>query len=65
MTKMPLIGYFPNDIGPVRGPVVFYCVVLLILGVVGCVEGVVYLITLGRLTEISLQLGKACYPCSR
>ena len=28
-------------------------------------EGVVYLTSSGRLTEIGLQLGKACYPCSR
>ena len=27
-------------------------------------EGVVYLATLGRPTDIGLQLGKACYPCS-
>ena len=33
--------------------------------VVGCGEGVVYLASLGRSTDIGLQLGKACYPCSR
>ena len=35
------------------------------LGVVGSGEGVVYLTSPGRPTEIGLQLGKACYPCSR
>ena len=30
-----------------------------------CGEGVVYLTSPGRPTEIGLQLGKACYPCSR
>ena len=34
-------------------------------GVVRCGEGVVYLTSLGRPTGIGLQLGKACYPCSR
>ena len=34
------------------------------LGVVGWCEGAVYLISLGRPTDIGLQLGKACYPCS-
>ena len=34
-------------------------------GVVGCDEGVVYLLSSGRLTDIGLQLGKACFPCSR
>ena len=54
------------------------CVILLILsipyqingqdqpmqGVVGWCEGAVYLTSLGRPTDIGLQLGKACYPCS-
>ena len=31
-------------------------------GVVGCGEGVMYLMSLGRTTEFGLQLGKACYP---
>ena len=35
------------------------------LGVVGCGEGVVYLMSPVGLTEIGLQLGKACYPCRR
>ena len=35
------------------------------LGVVGWCEGVVYLALSGRPTDIGLQLGKACYPCSR
>ena len=33
--------------------------------VVGWCEGVVYLTSPGRPTDIGLQLGKACYPCSR
>ena len=35
------------------------------LGVVGSGDGVVYLTSPGRPTEIGLQLGKACYPCNR
>ena len=34
-------------------------------GMVGCGEGVVYLASPGRPTDIGLQLGNACYPCSR
>ena len=34
-------------------------------GVVGWCEGVLYLTSPGRPTDIGLQLGKACYPCSR
>ena len=34
-------------------------------GVVGCGKGVVYLTSPGRPTDIGLQLGKACCPCSR
>ena len=34
-------------------------------GGVGWCKGVVYLVSPGRPTEIDLQLGKACYPCSR
>ena len=33
--------------------------------IVGCGEGGVYLTSPGRPTDIGLQLGKACYPCSR
>ena len=33
-------------------------------GVVGWCEGAVYPTSLGRPTDIGLQLGKACYPCS-
>ena len=33
--------------------------------VVGCGEGVMYVTSPGRPTEIGLQFGKACYPCSR
>ena len=36
-----------------------------LLGVVGWCKGVVYLTSPGRPTDIGLQLGKACYPCSR
>ena len=36
-----------------------------LVGVVGWCEGVVYLTSPGRPTDIGLQLGKACYPCSR
>ena len=36
----------------------------LVLVVVGWCEGAVYLTSLGRPTDIVLQLGKACYPCS-
>ena len=35
------------------------------VGVVGWCEGVLYLTSPGRPTDIGLQLGKACYPCSR
>ena len=35
------------------------------VGVVGWCKGAVYLTSQGRPTDISLQLGKACYPCSR
>ena len=33
--------------------------------VVRCGEGVVYLMSPRRPADIGLQLGKACYPCSR
>ena len=33
-------------------------------GVVGWCEGAVYFTSPGRPTDIGLQLGKACYPCS-
>ena len=33
-------------------------------GVVGWCEGAAYLTSPGRPTDIGLQLGKACYPCS-
>ena len=36
-----------------------------VVGVVGWCEGVVYLTSPGRPTDIGLQSGKACYPCSR
>ena len=36
----------------------------LTLGVVGWCEDAVYLTSLGCPTDIGLQLGKACYPCS-
>ena len=34
-------------------------------GMVGWCEGVLYLRAPGRPIDIGLQLGKACYPCSR
>ena len=34
-------------------------------GMIGCGEGVMYLKSPGRPTDIGLQLGKVCYPCSR
>ena len=36
-----------------------------IAGVVGWCESAMYLVSLGRPTDIGLQLGKACCPCSR
>ena len=44
-----------------------YCfhLVHLTIGVVGCGDGVLYLMSLGRPTDTGLQLGEACYPCSR
>ena len=42
----------------------FQHVFLMVVGVVGWCEGAVYLRSLGRPTDIGLQLGKACYPCS-
>ena len=33
--------------------------------VVGWCEGVMYFLSPGRPADIGLQLGKACYPCSR
>ena len=32
---------------------------------VGCGEGVMYLMLLGRPKDIGFLLGQACYPCSR
>ena len=42
-------------------PLKFDC----ICGMVGRCESGVYLISPGRPTDTGLQLGKACYPCSR
>ena len=39
--------------------------ILMRLDTLGSGNGVVYLTSPGRPTEIGLQLGKACYPCSR
>ena len=50
------------------GATFYYCIntnYQFVKGVVGSGNGVVYLTSPGRLTEIGLQLGKACYPCSR
>ena len=38
---------------------------ILFWGMVGWCEGVLYLTAPGRPIDIGLQLGKACYPCSR
>ena len=35
------------------------------MGVVGCGEGIVYLTSPGRPTDIGFELGKDCYPYSR
>ena len=35
------------------------------VGLVGRCEGVVNLTSPGRPTDLGLELGKACYPCSR
>ena len=40
-------------------------ILLSIEGVVGWCESVMYLMSQGRPADIGLQLGKACYPCSR
>ena len=42
-----------------------YCVATPSEVVVRCSKGVVYLTSPGCPTDIGLQLGKACYPCSR
>ena len=42
----------------------FLLILLMEVGVVGWCEGAVYLRSPGRPTDIGLQLGKACYPCS-
>ena len=57
MEKMLIIsnGFSSEASGPV---------LLKFHGVVGWCEGAVYLTSLGRPTDIGLQLGKACYPCS-
>ena len=41
-----------------------YNILIIFVVVVGWCEGAVYLTSLGRPTDIGLQLGKACYPCS-
>ena len=64
--------YCPPPFEEKRRDTVFgfpWCVVrgseFLISGVVGWCEGVMYLMSSGRPADIGLQLGKACYPCSR
>ena len=57
-----------EDIDHLLSPLVYHPLWLLIgkaKGVVGWCKGVVYLTSPGRQTDIGLQLGKACYPCSR
>ena len=41
-----------------------FIIIYSLSGVVRWCEGVMYLTSLGRPTDIGLQLGKACYPCS-
>ena len=49
----------------IKNEMMFYRISrLMLVGVVGWCEGAVYLTSLGRPTDIGLQLGKACYPCS-
>ena len=36
-----------------------------IMGLVRCGEGIEYLMSPWRPTDIGFQLGNACYPCSR
>ena len=43
---------------------IIFTVCTMVMGVVGWCKGAVYLTSLGRPTDIGLQLGKACYPCS-
>ena len=40
------------------------CRLVCIFGLLGCVEGFMYLTSPGHQTDIGLQLGKACYSCS-
>ena len=35
------------------------------MGLVGWCKDVMYLVSTGRTTDIGLQWGKACYPCSK
>ena len=44
---------------------VIFCVFLVVVGVVGWCKSVAYLTSSVHPTEIGLQLGKACYPCSK
>ena len=60
LTKRNLQRLQQNDRAMVRQ----ICNVRPQVGVVGWCEGAVYLTSPGRPTDIGLQLGKACYPCS-
>ena len=53
-----------NPVNDTGDKTVAGCLQTPVAGVVGWCEGAVYLTSLGRPTDIGLQLGKACYPCS-
>ena len=54
-------SYMYLDGGPLMWMMPLY---LHVKGVVGWCKGAVYLSSPGRPTDIGLQLGKTCYPCS-
>ena len=57
----------PNDLAAqiVQFPLMSTFCFLIKAGVVGWCEGAVYLTSPGCPADIGLQLGKACYSCSR
>ena len=65
MTNMTscIVGKKIGAVGPV--PLELFPFVVLAIGGGREWQSVVYLTSPGRPTEIGLQLGKACYPCSR
>ena len=60
-------SYVSNDIDSILLRIITLLLGILhqFSGMVGWCEGVVYLMSPGRPTDIGLQFGKACYPCSR